>query len=118
MTDEEPKSHSHARSEVPAAQALVLGGGESLQVRWGTASFKLTAETLRAACRCAFCRRAQIDGRFPADFEGLTIAWQNPVGHYGVNLGFSDGHDRGIYPWSYLAELVATPSGNSPVTQD
>jgi DUF971 family protein len=24
-----------------------------------------------------------------------------------VNLEFSDGHARGIYPWSYLAELAA-----------
>ena len=24
-----------------------------------------------------------------------------PMGHYGVNITFSDGHARGIYPWSY-----------------
>jgi prepilin-type processing-associated H-X9-DG protein len=27
------------------------------------------------------------------------------MGHYGVNITFSDGHARGIYPWSYLTEL-------------
>jgi DUF971 family protein len=25
-----------------------------------------------------------------------------------VQLVFSDGHARGIYPWAYLAELAAT----------
>ncbi|MNN61889.1 hypothetical protein D3C81_1771500 [compost metagenome] len=24
---------------------------------------------------------------------------------YGVQLVFSDGHERGIYPWAYLREL-------------
>jgi prepilin-type processing-associated H-X9-DG protein len=31
------------------------------------------------------------------------------VGSYGVNIAFSDGHDRGIYPWSYLAQLSEKP---------
>jgi DUF971 family protein len=29
-----------------------------------------------------------------------------PVGHHAVPLVFSDGHDRGIYPWPYLAALA------------
>jgi DUF971 family protein len=28
-----------------------------------------------------------------------------PVGHYAVQPTFSDGHDSGIYSWSYLHEL-------------
>ncbi|VVQ11755.1 hypothetical protein PS938_03710 [Pseudomonas fluorescens] len=30
---------------------------------------------------------------------------------YGLQLVFSDGHERGIYPWAYLAQL--TPVGAS-----
>jgi len=70
------------------------------------AAFSLPAERLRAACRCAHCRRAQIDGVFVAEFPSITIADVAPIGHYAVNLEFSDGHARGIYPWSYLAELA------------
>ena len=70
------------------------------------AEFNLPAEGLRAACRCAHCRRAQIDGVFPGEFPLVTIAAVAPIGHYAVNLEFSDGHARGIYPWSYLAELA------------
>jgi DUF971 family protein len=32
----------------------------------------------------------------------------NPQG-YGVQLVFDDGHERGIYPWSYLRELAWPP---------
>jgi DUF971 family protein len=28
-----------------------------------------------------------------------------PVGHYAIQLVFDDGHDTGIYSWSYLREL-------------
>jgi len=28
-----------------------------------------------------------------------------PVGHYAIRIVFSDGHDTGIYTWTYLAEL-------------
>ena len=32
----------------------------------------------------------------------------NPVGHYAVQLVFSDGHDSGIYSWDYLYEIGQT----------
>ena len=28
------------------------------------------------------------------------------VGSYAINIAFSDGHDRGIYPWAYLREIA------------
>ena len=31
-----------------------------------------------------------------------------PVGHYAVRLVFDDGHDTGLYSWSYLHELGRT----------
>ncbi|WP_185985106.1 gamma-butyrobetaine hydroxylase-like domain-containing protein [Aureimonas mangrovi] len=30
-----------------------------------------------------------------------------PVGHYAVRIVFDDGHDTGLFTWSYLAELAA-----------
>jgi DUF971 family protein len=67
----------------------------------------LPAEQLRAACRCAHCRRAQIDGVFTSEFRSVSIVRVASIGNYAVNIEFSDGHARGIYPWSYLAELAA-----------
>jgi DUF971 family protein len=66
----------------------------------------ITAARLRLACRCAHCTRARIDGVFSQNVDPLTIRTINPVGEYGINVGFSDGHARGIYPWDYLATLI------------
>ena len=66
----------------------------------------ITAARLRLSCRCAHCTRARIDGVFPQNVDPITIRAINPVGEYAINVGFSDGHARGIYPWSYLATLI------------
>jgi DUF971 family protein len=36
----------------------------------------------------------------------LRLAAAEPIGNYALRLFFSDGHDRGIYPWIYLRELA------------
>ena len=41
-------------------------------------------------------------GKRDVDLEGL-----DPVGNYGVQPRFSDGHDTGIYTWDYLYFLGA-----------
>ena len=69
-------------------------------------SLVLSAEKLRASCKCAHCLRARIDERFPQTFPGIAIVGVNDLG-YGLNIAFSDGHDRGIYPKAYLASLAA-----------
>jgi DUF971 family protein len=103
---------AHSSALEGGHQASQSGDGRTLHVRLDTkAAFNLPAERLRAACRCAHCRRAQIDGVFPDEFLSVTIAAVSPIGHYAVNLEFSDGHARGIYPWSYLAEIADGLSG-------
>ena len=47
-----------------------------------------------------------IDGIELAIAPGLHVAAVEPIGNYALRLSFSDGHDRGIYPWSYLRELI------------
>jgi DUF971 family protein len=66
---------------------------------------RLTAERLRGACKCAHCVRARIDGVFPERFDGIAVVQVSPIGDYAINLAFSDGHARGIYPWGYLLAL-------------
>lgn len=68
---------------------------------------RLPAGRLRAACRCAHCIRARIDGVFAVAFDGIAITEVAPIGDYAINIAFSDGHARGIYPWSLLLELKA-----------
>jgi DUF971 family protein len=64
-----------------------------------------SAERLRSACKCAHCTRARIDERFPERFPGIAIVGVTDLG-YGLNIAFSDGHWRGIYPKSYLLDLA------------
>jgi DUF971 family protein len=68
-------------------------------------AFTLSAERLRSACKCAHCTRARIDDRFPSAFPGIAIVGVTDLG-YGLNIAFSDGHWRGIYPKSYLLDLA------------
>jgi DUF971 family protein len=67
---------------------------------------EIAAGRLRAKCRCAWCTRARIDGSFAASFDGVAIERVAPVGDYAINIAFSDGHARGIYPWTYLRTLA------------
>ena len=89
----------------PLNSATVTEDGSTLLLMGG-APQPLAATRLRAACRCAQCVRARIDGIFPQSFDGIVIEHVSPMGHYGINIGFSDGHARGIYPWAYLSQLL------------
>ena len=40
--------------------------------------------------------------------EDVMITGMEPVGNYAIRLVFSDGHDSGIYAWTYLYELATT----------
>jgi DUF971 family protein len=71
----------------------------------GESRVVLAAEKLRLSCKCAHCTRARFDDRFPDRFPGIAIVEVADLG-YGLNISFSDGHDRGIYPKSYLASLA------------
>ena len=35
----------------------------------------------------------------------VKIARLDPIGHYAVRIVFDDGHDSGLFTWSYLNEL-------------
>ena len=37
--------------------------------------------------------------------EDVGITRIDPVGHYAIRLVFDDGHDTGLYSWTYLHEL-------------
>jgi len=82
-------------SELPEAVELTPA---ALHLRWPGRDVALAATRLRAACRCGGCRARAPD---PAPVELVDAV---PVGRYALNLVFSDGHDRGIYPWAWLSD--------------
>lgn len=72
----------------------------------------LSAGLLREHCRCAECQRVVRLGGVLVAAPDLRLTDALPVGGYGVQLHFSDGHDRGIYPWPYLRELAGEVAAN------
>lgn len=75
------------------------------------ARFSLPFELLRV-----YSPSAEVQGHGPGQ-EVLQTGKRNvdlvalePVGHYGVQPTFSDGHSTGIYTWDYLYRLGAHQS--------
>ncbi len=66
----------------------------------------LDATQLRRACPCAQCRLLRRQGCHVEPVERVQVEQLQSMG-YGVQIGFSDGHARGIYPWRYLLELAS-----------
>ncbi|TCM61194.1 DUF971 family protein [Acinetobacter calcoaceticus] len=59
---------------------------------------------LRNLCPCVFCRYNKIKNLPISIQENIQVTQLNHQG-YGVQICFSDGHDRGIYPWEYLMSI-------------
>ncbi|MHC8314590.1 DUF971 domain-containing protein [Pseudomonas sp. LB3P31] len=60
---------------------------------------------LRRQCPCSQCRAFRLQGRVPLVDSRVRVIEVNAQG-YGVQLVFSDGHERGIFPWGYLCGLT------------
>lgn len=67
---------------------------------------------LRARCRCAGCQQQyRQQGSHPEILPAIRLEGIHPVSDKGLNLVFSDGHGRGIFPWACLHERsLFTPS--------
>lgn len=90
----------------PPVEVRLAANRDSLTLVWPDGALDtLDPTSLRAACRCADCIKHRHDGTFPADFSKLTIAGLETMGTHALNIRFSDGHARGIFPWSYLKRL-------------
>ena len=70
------------------------------------AQFDLSYELLRVHSPSAEVQGHSPDQRKTVGGKiDVAIASVAPVGNYAVRIGFDDGHDTGIFSWSYLAEL-------------
>ncbi len=101
-------------SSTPPVQLLEIALHQKsgqLQLLWSDGlRVRLDSKPLRAACRCAGCESQRRAGQPPVPPADTLLTELRPIGEFGLQLCFSDGHDRGIYPWPYLHELsVASP---------
>jgi DUF971 family protein len=68
--------------------------------------FALAAEYLRVESPSAEVKgHGQGQRQMVPKKRDVKIARIEPVGNYAVRLVFDDGHDSGLYSWSYLREL-------------
>ncbi|MGY4226957.1 DUF971 family protein [Bradyrhizobium sp. USDA 4503] len=96
--------------KVQPIQVELRENSTALALTWPDCGTRLVAaETLRRASRAASEIRRLVDGIELPIVPGLHVVAVEPVGNYALRLHFSDGHDRGIYPWSYLRELAGQP---------
>lgn len=75
-------------------------------------SVTLTAEFLRANAMDASSRRERIEHGAVSVSADIQISELRQVGHTGLNVCFSDGNDRAIFPYRYLQSLVKASIDN------
>lgn len=88
--------------------------GNELALRWNdNAESYFPLELLRRACPCAACGgEPDVLGRLVRpevsyDERSFQLRSWKPVGGYAVQLQWQDGHDSGIYSFTYLRRLAA-----------
>lgn len=92
----------------PTPKALKLHKkSRTLELEYAEAgSFTLTAEYLRVYSPSAEVRGHNKDqAKLQTNKIDAAITKVEPVGNYAIKLFFDDGHNTGIYPWTYLYEL-------------
>ena len=67
---------------------------------------------VRKACPCALCKdlRAKQDDQLQMitaeQIPSIDLSDVIPVGNYAIQIRWTDGHDTGIYTYSYLKQLA------------
>lgn len=112
-------------TEHAAPRAIVLHAASGvLELDWGndvegdaaTPHVQRVATAhLRAQCPCSACEKRRINEQqpggqpsgqpLPMTPDASTVTAVELMGAYALHIRFADGHDRGIYPWSYLRAL-------------
>ena len=81
---------------------------KALTLHWPDGSTRRIAHhVLRHVCPCAECKRQRLDGAQSTVPDDIAVLEIRPAG-YGVQLVFNDQHERGIFPWAFLAQLPTT----------
>ena len=107
--------------EAPA-ELRVTRQGAALKLIWADGQeLSFSAPYLRDNSQSAGSKKLRLSGMAVPASADLTISALRPIGGYAINIVFSDGYDRGIYPWAFLRELAETPpegGAQTPLTPE
>lgn len=92
---------------------IARDGNSALSVTWPDGRVDtLPLSYLRDECPCAGCKGETILGKtymptvpIPIVQSSYELVAIEPVGSYGVQVRWGDGHATGIYAWEYLRLL-------------
>lgn len=106
--------YQFAEEPIVQPQNIIIDESRSfLRIEWSDGrKVELTAPSLRDLCQSAKSKRLAVQGLSVPAAEDLKIEDASLIGRYGINIVFSDGHDRGIYPWVMLREYAVMQSGD------
>ncbi len=95
--------------------SIAMRGSDHLLIEWSDGEKReYTVRELREKCPCATCREKRSVPPAPppllrvlsaAEAQPLRLLGMKPVGNYAYSIGFSDGHDTGIFTLELLATL-------------
>ena len=89
-----------------------------LEMDWvGDGILRVSLSDMRKACPCALC--GDIRAKQDAQLQMITVDQTPsvdlsdviPVGNYAIQIRWADGHDTGIYTYSYLKQLALASRG-------
>lgn len=90
----------------PPSEVRLRKASKIVEVLWpdGYRS-ELSCLDLRRSCACSSCQQDQRSGRLRLIDADIGIDRLELAGVSGLQFHFSDGHNRGLYPWGYLRQL-------------
>lgn len=81
--------------------------GHILALAYPDGEYSLSAEYLRVYSPSAEVRGHGVGQEvLQTGKANVAIVDLSPMGNYALKIGFSDGHDSGLYDWDYLYELA------------
>jgi DUF971 family protein len=89
-------------SVIPPKNVAFTKGDAGVIVTWQNGSSStISGSELRRYCACSECRARSVVGLSLIN-ESAELNEVSLMGCYAMHAKFSDGHERGIYPWPYV----------------
>ncbi|MEP2759758.1 MAG: DUF971 domain-containing protein [Hyphomicrobiales bacterium] len=108
------EAHTEAQGQTvdPPIEIRRQKKGAGLTLIWPDGiKFELSAAYLRDNSQSAGAKRLKLRGLDVPASQDIFIEGIKSIGSYALNIVFSDGHDRGIYPWVLLRQLSENTQG-------